>query len=176
MTLQDLIDSGVTHAYTLHPEWAHGVRDLDKRIENRSRMFPHSMLGRRFAIHAGAYPGGRKTRSSRTRGIAALLAAAERAGWSIETRFTPGGPAWVELSKAGRLVKLDTITSLATSAIVATAIVRRVLDKTTTPTEPWHVAGEYGYVLEDVEILGVPIPAAPGALGLWSLARCREAA
>lgn len=175
MTLHDLIASGVTHAYTLHPEWAHGVRDLDKRIENRSRMFPHAMLGRRFAIHAGAYPGGRKTRSSRTRGIA-LLAAAERAGWSIETRFTVGGPAWVELSKAGRLVKLDTITSLATSAIVATAIVRRVLDKTTTPTEPWHVAGEYGYVLEEVELLPVPIPAVPGALGLWSLARCREAA
>jgi hypothetical protein len=179
MTLQDLIASGVTHAYTLHPEWAHGVRDLDKRIENRSRMFPRDMLGRRFAIHAGAYTGGRKTRSSRARGIAALLAAAERAGWSIVERFTVGSlvagmqPAWVELVKGDQLVKL---TSLATSAIVATAIVRRVLDKTPTPTETWHVAGEYGYVLEEVEVLEVPIPAAPGALGLWSLARCREAA
>jgi len=169
VTLRDLIASGVTHALSLHPEWAFAVAQLDKRIENRSRMMPRTHAGRRFAIHAGACVGGRTIKAARLRGCVAMLEAAVSAGWSVsDGRMT--------LSKGDRLVTLDSAASIATSAIVATAIVRAVLDRTPTPTEPWHVAGEYGYVLEEVEVLPVPIPAAPGALGFWSLARCREAA
>lgn len=40
-------------ALTLHQPWAWAITHADKRVENRSRPPPKSMVGQDFAIHAG---------------------------------------------------------------------------------------------------------------------------
>jgi hypothetical protein len=52
-------------------------------------------------------------------------------------------------------------------AIVGRARVERILRPTPTPTETWHMADCFGYVLVDVE----PIPPVPckGKLGFWKI-------
>lgn len=169
MTLRDLIASGVTHALTLHPEHAAGVRDLDKRVENRRRPFQAGRLGQRIAIHAGALHRGY---SVLIRGLATMAGHARGAGWSVADL---GGGTCLAFTKGDRVVKISTL-RIVSSAIVATAVVRRTLAPTAHPTEPWHLPGEHGWILEDVEILDTPIPAAPGQLGLWTLEPLTRAA
>ena len=50
-------------------------------------------------------------------------------------------------------------------AIVGTA---RVVDITTNSPSQWWIPGQYGWVLEEITSLDVPIPCV-GAMGLWTL-------
>lgn len=43
-------------ALSLQQYWLYAITDLDKRIENRSWPPPHSVLGKRIALHASARP------------------------------------------------------------------------------------------------------------------------
>ena len=53
------------------------------------------------------------------------------------------------------------------SAIVATAVIAEVLPPQDTDAG-WHIAGQYGWKLTDVQVLPVPVKC-KGKLGLWTV-------
>lgn len=66
-------------ALTLWPEWLPAFRHMGKTIENRGWAPPASLLGQRFALHAGANIGG----GSRRKGLKWLEETALEAGWAV---------------------------------------------------------------------------------------------
>lgn len=166
MTVDDLIRSGVTRALSLWPEWPYAIIHLDKDLECRGADIPRTIRGRRFALHAGAHIGGRPGANARLDGLSALIGtAAESARW----RITPG-VGYVELAKADKVIKLDPHKDIVTSAIVATVVVRETIRPLDKPKRPWHVRGQWGWVLEELQVLETPIPCS-GMQGFWPLSR-----
>lgn len=180
----------MTRALTLWPEWAMACRFLFKLhdgVENRPRPFPASLAGRRIAIHAGRFVGGRA--AGYDEGIAAVLATATASGWRMfrpnENTFVfrrgvspglVGGKLVYEAEQEGD-VKIRLPHDIVTSAIVCTAVLDRVIEPTPNPPLPWMVATEpddlpdepsYGWRFRDVEVLDKPIAVA-GAQGIWTL-------
>lgn len=169
MTIDDLIKSGVTRALSLWPEWPYAIVHLDKDLECRGSDIPRTMRGQRFALHAGAHVGGRPGKNARLDGLAALIGtAAESAGWQV----TPGR-GFVVLAKGDKVVKLDPNKDIVISAIVATVVVRETIRPMDKPKRPWHVPGQWGWVLEDMQVLATPIPCG-GMQGFWPLSRLPE--
>lgn len=68
---------------TLWAEWAAGIAYLGKLTENRGWWPPRSLVGRRFAIHAGAHIGGRPGWPAHDIGLAGLRETALDAGWVL---------------------------------------------------------------------------------------------
>lgn len=175
MTIDDLIKSGVTRALSVWPEWPWAMIHLDKDLENRGQDIPRTMRGVRFALHAGAHIGGRPGKNARIDGIAGMLqTAAESALWSVCPARDPDGHSYVALTKGDKVVKLDAA-KIVTSAIVATVVVRETLRPMDRPKRAWHVPGQWGWQLADLQVLETPIPCG-GMQGFWPLSRVLEAA
>ena len=145
-------------ALTLWPEWAWAIRRLGKDVENRSWAPPGYLVGRRLAIHAGAFVGGRKGSVAEEEGVDALVYMADRAGWTL--RVEDGA---ISAAKGQRSVK----ERIAVRAIVAT--VR--LDGWTSESEsPWAVPGQVHWLLSAVEPVAA-LPRMNGRQGLWDVPR-----
>lgn len=191
-TLADLFALGVERGLTIWPEWGPAFTMLDKGgsaghpgIENRPMAAPKTMLGKRFALHAGAHIGGRAGKTALAEGFAAVLTAAKISGWIIDGdvvehrgRMLP--QPWVHtvrLTKGDRVVEYD-IDAIPRSAIIATAVLRGSLEPTSKPAHPWQFASDpadpdswaYGWILDDLVPLAKPIPC-PGLQGFWPLKR-----
>jgi hypothetical protein len=168
-TIADLIAADVERGFTLWPEWAWAGCHLDKftiGVENRGRLPPKNMVGKRIAIHAGAHIGGRPGASAHRDGIHAIKHMATLAGWSIT------GLLDVTFRKGDRIVHVDASrgrSTIACGVIVATAIVSATVDEKHA-TGPWKVPGEYGWHFEDLQVLATPIDPGPGFhQGFWPL-------
>jgi len=174
-TVHDLIACGVTRALTLWPEWAWAITALDKRVENRGFPIPRTIVGQRIAIHAGANIGGGPGIPTKRRGIEAMLRTAAAAGWETGGVYQLGDHAWMGLTKGDRRVKLDSPGDIPTGVIVATAVLREAMYPEV--KGPWKVPGQWGWHLEDVQVLATPITPLPGWChqGFWSLAATKRA-
>lgn len=153
-------------AITLWPEWAYAITQLGKRVENRTWHPPRSLVGQRFAIHAGASIGGRKGRVALSEAIDSVTMTAQSCGWEHEWNTDDG-----ELIDSASLWRgeeqafLDAF--IPTSAIVCTAVLDRVeCDKWHDDTPPWGVMGSVWWMLRDVVVFETPLPM-KGKLGLW---------
>lgn len=141
-------------ALTLIQPWAHAIVRLPdaqaKRVENRTWPPPETLLGRRFAIHAGkawdnaahlCWPEGLPPpeRHECTRG--AIVGVATLLGWLDFRNYPVGEVRSVGLDSKERARHLD--------------------------ADPWW-NGPVGWLLGDVVSLMTPVPCR-GALGLWEL-------
>lgn len=135
-------------ALTLYASWAHAIAHYSKRVENRTWHPPRSLIGQRFAIHAGA-----KLDES---GLDALD----------------------EIDDAVIVAKAVPRSAIvATARLVRSVEFRDILiPKGADPAvqSDWWV-GPVGWVLDDVRALREPVPC-NGALGLWTLPADVEAA
>lgn len=159
-------------AITLWPEWAWAICYLGKATENRSWYPPRELIGRRLAIHAGAYVGGRKAQAAAAEAVDAVSRMAGFAGWRITTHSDRRGPFAIEAVRlreraattfAADGPHLAGFGSVPTSAVVAVATLASVDDEDRTP---WDVPGEWHWRLADVVVLDRPVPMR-GAQGLW---------
>jgi hypothetical protein len=138
---------GVTHAITLWPEWAFAISRFGKDVENRGdgehTVALHRFVGKRLAIHAGAYIGGRPGEAATRSGLNAMLETASRAHGHL-----------VHVGAAGVTCR----------RIVATA---GIGEPVTNHSSPWAVPGAWHFPLLDVR----PAWSAPrnGALGVWRI-------
>ena len=145
-------------ALTLHAPWAWAICYLGKDVENRTCKPPAGMVGQRIAIHAGSPA--QWTRDN----IKALLAAQEvsaKCFADVLARRTAIHRAF--RSECASIAERDRFCS----AIVATAVISDVRKPQDTD-DGWHLAGQYGWVLTDVQVLPVPVKC-KGALGLWTV-------
>jgi hypothetical protein len=146
---------------TLHPEWAHAVAHLGKRIENRSWKPPASIIGEHIAIHAGASVGGRPGRNATGEGLRRLVQTAARAGLWCAASIDDYGRVAVE----GERVQ--------TSAIIATARVVGAIGRDQRPETPPPWAdpdADWWWLLEDVRLMPFAV-GHKGRLGLWEVPR-----
>ena len=180
---------GVTRALTVWPEWAMAgvkLRKFHDGVENRPRPFPKAMQGRRIAIHAGRFVGGRA--AGYHEGVAAVLSTACSSGWKmyrpaentfVFRRGAPIGLVDGELVYEGSQdgdVKVLLPDDIVTSAIVMTAVLDHIIEPTEKPTRPWMVASRqtdidgpsFGWAFSGIETLEKPI-ACPGMQGIWTL-------
>ena len=136
-------------ALTLHAPWAFAVAHLGKRVENRTWQPPESLIGQRIAIHAGGPVNWRRAMWCN------VFSAARVAGLSIE-----------EIQTKMRGVNVHTGGGFDYCfRVVCTARVAGIVP----PDEdlPWHVIGQYGWLLDDVQLVSSPVMS--GRLGLWDV-------
>lgn len=177
-------------ALTLWPEWAAAVVHLGKPLENRGPESPRwlrRVVGRRIAIHAGKYIGGRQSPSALVEARDAMCGTAFGAGWALV-----GGRGWFGVHRTpdvtpdwrfvfapdreerllleeggadahGRVV----IVPVVRSAIVCTAIVGEPHRPSGRPWEQDDAAG-WCWPLLDVRRLPEPVPCS-GKQGLWTV-------
>jgi hypothetical protein len=126
---------GRVRALSLTQPWAWLVLHAGKNIENR--VWTTKFRGK-FLIHAAKA----MTRKQYEDAVAFTLSV-DRAVYRRLPRFD-------QLDRGG---------------IVGSAHLDYVLDRTTEPTVPWHMAGQYGFMLGGI----TPLPFLPckGALGFW---------
>jgi hypothetical protein len=152
-------------ALTLHPEWAHAIAHLGKRIENRPWKPPEKLLGERIAIHAGKSVGGRPGFPAMLDGCRAVAARDPLTVFALEA-----GEAYLGTPLRMRLIE--------TSAIIATARLdgwsdaegRAELPAEATPPDAWRwgdPTSPFWWHLSDVRLV-VPVPCR-GSLGLWTV-------
>ena len=136
-------------ALTLTPEWAWAVTHLDKRVENRTRAAPASIIGQRIAIHGG------KAKPH----WSAVSLMARCAGWSVL------GNAWRDFQRGDTIVNRPDWNRLTRGAIVATAVVSgcRAVDQR--DAVGWE-AGPWCWDLADMRVLPAPV-SCKGAPRLW---------
>jgi hypothetical protein len=153
----------VDHALTLWPEWNWAIDNLDKLVENRGWPLPPAMQGKRIAIHAGAYIGGRKGAPATREGIEAVAEMATSAGWTV----TADGLHALLFTK-GEIVRRLTAESIVRSAITCTVVLASCTPPgPVLPDDGWY-AGDYGFRLADKQTLPEPIHCS-GAQGFWTL-------
>ena len=154
---------GVEYALTLWPEWVWAIDNLDKLVENRGWPLPPAMIGKRFALHAGAHIGGRKGAPATREGIEAVAGMAALAGWTV----TQASVHALDFSK-GDVVKRMTFSEIPRSAITSTAILASCTPPSPVlPDDGWYT-GDYGFRLADRQALPAPIHCS-GAQGFWRL-------
>jgi hypothetical protein len=146
-------------ALTLIQPWATAIACWGKDVENRSWAPPTSLLGQRFAIHAGK---GRELDAFalfvRARGI-------ESRGMVFDQ--LPSG-AVVATVRLAATVKVFDEGPLRGVRIMGEA--NRDRDRTSNQaamSSPWLV-GQWGWVLDEVRLLAEPVPC-PGFQRLWNL-------
>ncbi|MCK4792184.1 MAG: hypothetical protein KAV87_51115 [Desulfobacteraceae bacterium] len=154
-------------ALTLWPGWAWAVCHLGKRVENRGRPMPKSIIGQRIAIHAGANIGGRPGSVATREGIDDVGFMAFKAGWDFTVSSFGGGRFQASFWRHGDKVPrrgagpvLDTAT-IPRKAIVATCIIHPVFI-----TGGWAAIGLNHWGLSDVKILDEPVPVG-GKQNFW---------
>lgn len=151
-------------ALTLHPEWAHAIAHLDKRVENRDWRPPASLIGQRIAIHAGKSIGGRPGWPARFRAASVVSGI-----WRSEP--------CEERSALYQRIAHEQITR---SAIVATAILGEPVEVAEAEGErapesarpEWAAWGDrasrFWWPLREVVTLSTPIPCG-GKQGFWTV-------
>lgn len=160
------LTDGDFRAYTLKPHWAHAIAHLGKRCENRTRPIPKGLVGKRVAIHAGAWSG------------------IERVAWldELDAAF-PGTKAERRRLTHGGLAPHPSYASgiahasrMHCSSFVATAVLASscapgadTLDLRDTQWTAWAMPGFWWWRLTDVHTLRCPVPVARGAQGPWRL-------
>lgn len=142
-------------ALTLHAPWAWAVCFLAKDVENRTWKPPAGMVGQRIAIHAGSPAQWRF-----------------RKWWDVYNtlkRLQPKASIWRSYEQVFKCTdeEYEAKRDRFCSAIVATAVISDVRKPQDTD-DGWHLAGQYGWVLTDVQVLPVPVKC-KGALGLWTV-------
>lgn len=154
-------------ALTLWPEWLPAICHMNKTVENRTWCPPDSLIGQRFALHAGKNIGGGSVRN----GIYWLVTTAREAGWTIA--YQPGHLANGVKHPPALHYRPTVITGanqqgkvvpIVTGAVVATAVLSAVTDDF---DSPWAMKDQWHWQLADLEILPEPIPAT-GRQGLWN--------
>jgi hypothetical protein len=180
---------GVTRALTVWPEWAMAgvkLRKFHDGVENRPYAFPPALKGRRIAIHAGRFIGGRQ--GGYAEGIAAVVSTACASGWKLyrpaentlvfrrgsSTGLINGALVYEGSQEGDVTIRLPD--DIVTSAIVMTAVLSGVIAPTPNPPRPWMVATEpdfddepsYGWVFSNIEILDKPI-ACKGLQRIWTV-------
>lgn len=130
-------------ALTLTQPWAWLVVHGGKSIENRKW---NTKLRGRFLIHASK-------RCTDDDYLDATFFALEVGGIELANRIPPRS-------------------AILTGGIVGVAELVDVVPPTVTPELPWHMSGQYGFVLRNVR----PLPFQPcsGALGFWNADRLAE--
>lgn len=172
---------------TLWPEWAWSICYLGKPWENRPR--PASWYGIQpgvpFAIHGGAYLGGRKGLPATLEGLEGVKAMAERAGVvGLRAELYGSNPS-LEIAQGPNYRILSARRYPAQSVVAVVTLdrcewnggerrveLRDALARGS--SEGWRVPGQYGFHLVDVKVLPEPIPCTvaeyPGnRQGLWTL-------
>lgn len=153
-------------ALTLWPEWAHAIRFLGKLVENRGW---RPTLPLRLAIHAGAHIGGRKGKVALREGLEAVeLTAYQPDAPLVHLCHDARGRLLPQLRRDGEAPR-----PVLTSAVVATATVKRVLEPVDglTGRDPWHVPDQYGWQLDDLVVLRHPLRDIKGAQNLWAFTK-----
>lgn len=158
-------------AITLHPEWAHAIVHLGKRVENRNWRPPASLVGQRIAIHAGKSIGGRPGKASRDAGMERLEDACpyqlDMEPWGNHDLFVRplGGERW-------RTVRIYCI--LATAILGEPVEVAEVVGEASveSPLPEWSAWGDrtslFWWPLLDVERVAIPVPCS-GKQGFWDV-------
>lgn len=137
----------MSYALTLWPEWAWAIAHMGKDVENRTWPPPQYIIGKRIAIHAGKYIGGRAGDPTLLDGLQDLLEMTEFAGKDLP-------------------VFSDLIPMIKTSAIVA---VVKVVGRIDGEAKGWYNGeGSVGWKLSDIQTLPEPV-ACKGMQGLWTL-------
>ena len=154
---------GVDYALTVWPEWAWAVDNLDKLVENRGWPLPANMIGKRFAVHAGAHIGGRKGAPAAREGIEAVATMAALAGWTV----TQASVHALDFSKDG-VVKRMTFSEIPRSAITSMAVLASCTAPSPVHSDDGWYTGDYGFRLADRQALPAPIHCS-GAQGFWRL-------
>lgn len=143
------------NAITLKQPWASLVMHLlgpdPKRVENRSKPPPATVIGKRIAIHAGK-SWDRKVPKKHDRALLALADRFVAEGWQ-------GWPFGCVLG----------------TVVIENFVRRRTDFNFAEPQMRWYVPGNFGLLLGDVRRLKVPIRF-KGALGYWTVPPMIEAA
>lgn len=149
-------------ALTLWPEWAWAICAPDKRVENRTWL-PHVAPGAQFAIHAGAYIGGRRSRVARDEGVGVVLHVACAGGWCLRPSGLFDGIS-PRLRREDREIQFFP-EAWPTSAIVA---VVTYLESDRRMLSSWDARGALHWRIRLEHVLREPIPC-HGAQGFWRL-------
>lgn len=171
-TISGLLAAGVGHCLTLWPEWLFAITELDKRVENRDYAPPLWLQGKRIALHAGQYIGGRKGKVSTEEGIDSVTGMAVEAGWEPSAFSTDHFSC--DLKKDEKTVRFgpDLIVRGAIACIVTLARITRPRNKqrirgNPVVGDPWYT-GSFGWRFENIVKLTRPIPCS-GNRKVWSL-------
>lgn len=136
-------------ALTLIQPWAWCITHSDKRVENRTWAPPDSLLGQRFAIHAGKHPPDLEVIYG-LRGEGVIVPPGLVLGAVVGTARLLG-----VVHASGVLEVAPELESLRARAFLVGRRAR------------WWI-GPIGWVLDDVRALAEPVPCR-GAQGLWTL-------
>jgi hypothetical protein len=128
-------------ALSIKQPWLYAITQLDKRIENRTWLFPRQIIGQTIALHASA-------RDDLT-GYAAIF---EIAGVRVDMATLTRSCIVATATVVGFLRKQENGFSLRAGICSLT-------------DDKWFF-GPIGWIFDDVQLLKYPIPAR-GALGLW---------
>lgn len=134
-------------ALTLHRPWAWAIAHADKRVENRGWQPPDSLLGQRFAIHAG------------------LKYAADAAEW-IRREVGISVPS-KDSMPAGVIVATVRLVGYIDDDLWIRPDPDDDAHMDAVDESPWF-CGPIGWVLDDVRALAEPV-ACKGAQGLWTV-------
>jgi hypothetical protein len=141
-------------ALSIRQPWAHAILHAGKRIENRT--WPTSFRGW-FFIHA-----------SKACGKDEMLDAIESIREVLTHPVARERVCHLAGLEPGALaICAGAFMSAPRGGIVGKARLVDVLPPTENPTDPWHVPGQFGFVLEDVQ--EVPFRALRGALGFFEV-------
>lgn len=161
---------------TLWPEWAFAVAVLGKDHENRPKpAYRYGLrVGDRFAIHAGAYLGGRKGAPATWEALQAVFHMAGRAGVGRRTSLT--APPYPSLGVADRAdwAKFHVLSGRHYPAQKVVAVATLLgCQYNEADASGWRVPGQYGFHLH-VQVLPSMVSCSvqeyPGnRQGLWSL-------
>lgn len=150
-------------ALTLWPEWIPAITRLGKDIENRPWEPPQSLLGKRFALHAGSTIGGKPGKDSIYQGIAAVVHMARRAGWNGSYHYGPDG---VTFQRGEEEVTVN-VADIRLSAVVATCRLAG-FGVGLEAKDPWAASLMVNWKIDEVIVLPEPVPCR-GYQKLWGL-------
>lgn len=152
------------YALTLWPEWAWAICRLDKRVENRT-WHPITPAPFWLAVHAGSRFGGEPDGTVYRPGyLRPVVEVARQAGWQttpVRGRFNSGHGLYQNPADTIPMPPVGAAPD--TRSIVA---VCRVVALSQERSSPWHVAGAWGWYLDDLTVLHEPVPCL-GRQGLW---------
>lgn len=164
-------------AVSLWPEWLYAIMHLNKRVENRSWPAHRKLIGQRIALHAGKSFGGNNKNPFR-KYFEPVIELGIDAGYTFRDMYTSNVfQNWcgfrVYDSTGKECFPIDT-RLIPRGAIVATALLKsssflyagKSEYEDGSPKTAWSVEGNYGWQLEDIQILENPV-FMRGNQGIW---------
>lgn len=147
-------------ALTLRQPWAYAVTHLGKRVENRTRRPPDSLLGRDIAIHAGL-------------GTEDVISYLRTAGLWRDPPTDPEHP-FAEPYPRGAIVAVARVRAYEDDDGVGLMVEGDYVREEEILSSPWYT-GPIGILLADVRVLTEPVPCR-GMQGYWPVPADVEAA